>query len=488
MQEPSWKLLKYKIFPRTLSTVKLSEQALRILGELQERNELTVEDLEEEGYDQAMVNRAALELEQKNFIEIKEDEKSSYRLTESGRQVKEKGAPEYRLIERVKKGDTEISDLQDLQIDVALGKARERGWIQIRDGEVELLEPDQKDFNEDSLKKRMKGSEFKEEDKERGLVEEEKRTVRTLAITEEGRKLDIEDVEIEFNVEAEAETPRIGKRHFYKDILGFAREKFVEMGFQEMSGDFVVPSLLNFDALYTAQDHPARELHDTFFMKNPEKSDLSEYGDKVDHIRKTHEEGWTTGSSGWDYDWSREEAEKNVLRTHTTAVSARRLHEIDINEEELPKKLFIIGRNFRNETVDRTHLAGFIQLDGIVVGEDLNFRNLKAYLSEFFEKMGYSEFRLIPSYYPYTEMSTEVQVWDEEEEEWLGMGGAGLFRPEVVKPMLGVEATVLAWGLGVGRIAMKAAGIEDIRELYRNDIEILETTPKWRPKTGGDRV
>lgn len=467
--------------------MKLSEQAIRILDELQESKQLTVEDLEEEGYDQAMVNRAALELEEKNLVEITEDEESSYTLTESGRQVKEKGAPEHRLIERVSEGDTRISDLQDLQIDVALGKARERGWIQIHDGEVELLDPAEEALEEDVLKKRLEESKFKEEYKERGLVEEQLKTVRTLEVTEEGLELDLNDVEMEFNVEAEAETPRIGKKHFYKDILGFAREKFVEMGFQEMSGDFVVPSLLNFDALYTAQDHPARELHDTFFMKNPEKADLSEYGDKVDHIKETHEGGWETGSNGWDYDWSHEEAEKNVLRTHTTAVSARRLHEIDINEEELPKKLFIIGRNFRNETVDRTHLAGFIQLDGIVVGEDLNFKNLKAYLSEFFEKMGYSEFRLIPSYYPYTEMSTEVQVWDEEEEEWLGMGGAGLFRPEVVKPLLGFEATVLAWGLGVGRIAMKAAGIEDIRELYRNDIEILETTPKWRPQSRGEK-
>lgn len=462
--------------------MKLSKQAISILEELQERNELKIEDLEEKGYDQAMVNRAALELEEKGLITLEEDEKASYQLTDSGEKVREKGSPEHRLLQRVDKGDTRISELQDLQIDVALGKARQRGWIQIRDGEVELLEPAEEALEEDKLKQRLKNANFREEDEDRGLVEEELATVRTLKLNDEGAETDLDEVEIEFNVESEAKTPRIGKQHFYKDILGFAREKFVEMGFQEMSGDFVVSSLMNFDALYTAQDHPARDLHDTFFLKNPEKADISEFGGKVENIKQTHEDGWTTGSTGWGYGWSEKEASSNVLRTHTTAVSARRLHEIDINEEELPKKFFIIGRNFRNETVDRTHLPGFIQLDGIVVGEDLNFKNLKAYLSEFFQKMGYDEFRLIPSYYPYTEMSTEVQVWDEEDEEWLGMGGAGLFRPEVVKPLLGFEATVLAWGLGVGRIAMKAAGINDIRELYRNDIEILEETPKWRPK------
>jgi len=459
--------------------VKLSSQALEILEKLKENNgEATVEGLEKQGFDQSMVNRASLELEENDLLNIEEVEEEEKTLSETGKKVLEEGSPEYRLVERVQSGDTHMSDLQDLDLDVALGKARQKSWIQIENGEIELVE----EVDRDTVKQNLESGNFKQSYIDRGLVETEEKIKRTLKLEEKGEKIDLNDVDEYFNVEASVETPRTGKKHFYKDILDFAREKFVEMGFSEMRGDFIVPSLLNFDALYTAQDHPARDLHDTFFMERPESSDLSVYGDKVQHIKETHENGWTTGSKGWGYDWSKDEASRNVLRTHTTAVSARRLHEIDINEEELPKKFFIIGRNFRNETVDRTHLPGFIQLDGIVVGEDLNYRNLKAYLSEFFEKMGYDEFRLIPSYYPYTEMSTEVQVWDEEDEEWLGMGGAGLFRPEVVKPLLGVEATVLAWGLGVGRIAMKAAQIQDIRELYRNDIEILENTPKWRPE------
>lgn len=459
--------------------MKLSSQALEILEKLKENNgEATVEGLEKQGFDQSMVNRASLELEENDLLNIEEVEEEEKTLSETGKKVLEEGSPEYRLVERVQSGDTHMSDLQDLDLDVALGKARQKSWIQIENGEIELVE----EVDRDTVKQNLESGNFKQSYIDRGLVETEEKIKRTLKLEEKGEKIDLNDVDEYFNVEASVETPRTGKKHFYKDILDFAREKFVEMGFSEMRGDFIVPSLLNFDALYTAQDHPARDLHDTFFMERPESSDLSVYGDKVQHIKETHENGWTTGSKGWGYDWSKDEASRNVLRTHTTAVSARRLHEIDINEEELPKKFFIIGRNFRNETVDRTHLPGFIQLDGIVVGEDLNYRNLKAYLSEFFEKMGYDEFRLIPSYYPYTEMSTEVQVWDEEDEEWLGMGGAGLFRPEVVKPLLGVEATVLAWGLGVGRIAMKAAQIQDIRELYRNDIEILENTPKWRPE------
>lgn len=467
--------------------VKLSSQAIQVLKKLKTQPHLSVEELEQKGFDQSMVNRAAIELQAKELVKVEEEEEISRKLTKTGKNVIKNGSPEYNLIKRASEGDKSLSNLQDLNLDVALGKAREKGWIEIQGGAVALTSQGQKALEEDSVKQRLKDKDFEQRDEDRGLVEAHTDTTRMLALTEKGEDTEIENIEEDFNVEARVQTPRIGKKHFYKEILDFAQQKFVEMGFREMKGDFIVPSFLNFDALYTAQDHPARDLHDTFFMEYPEKTDLSEYGEKVQHVKETHEDGWTTGSKGWGYDWSEEEASRNVLRTHTTAVSARRLHEIDINEEELPKKFFIIGRNFRNETVDRTHLPGFIQLDGIVVGEDLNYTHLKGYLSEFFEKMGYEEFRLIPSYYPYTEMSTEVQVYDQEDDEWMGLGGAGLFRPEVVKPLLGFEATVLAWGLGLGRVAMKAAEIQDIRELYRNDIEILERTPKWRPKNRGEK-
>ena len=463
--------------------VKLSSQAIQVLRKLKDDREKSVVEFEEEGFDQATVNRALLELEQKGLADSEEHEEIVQKVTGKGEEVLENNSPEYRVIDRLEGGIIHVSEIDS---EVGIGKAKQRGWIQIDNGKVKKTDKGEK-VDLDPLKEKLENENFDDELEDRGLVESRPEKTKTLKITDKGLDLDLDEVEEDFNVEARAETPRIGKKHFYKEILDFAQEKFVEMGFQQMNGDFIVPSFLNFDALYTAQDHPARDLHDTFFMESPEKADLSEYGDKVQHVKETHENGWTTGGKGWGYDWSEEEASRNVLRTHTTAVSARRLHEIDVNEEELPKKFFCIGRNFRNETVDRTHLPGFIQLDGIVVGEDLNYRNLKGYLSEFFEKMGYEEFRLIPSYYPYTEMSTEVQVWDDEEEEWMGLGGAGLFRPEVVKPMLGFEATVLAWGLGLGRVAMKAAEIQDIRELYRNDIEILEETPKWRPQNRGEQ-
>lgn len=458
--------------------MKLSKQALEVLEKLKTESPKTVEEFSREGFDQSMVNRSALELQEKSLIEFEEEDELEQNLTETGKNVVEEGSPEFQLVDRVREDSKHLSDLQDIELDVALGKARQKGWIEIEDGEV-FITDEGREVTEDKVQIRLSNEEFSEEDEDRGLVETNTLKKRSLVLTSEGENLNLSEVAEEFNITARTKTPRTGKKHFYRNIMDFAKQKWLEMGFEEISGDYVVSSLLNFDALYTPQDHPAREMHDTFFLDVPELADLSEQEELVQRIGSTHENGWSTGSKGWNYDWSEEEAARNVLRTHTTAITAKKLSEID--KEDLPKKYFTLGRNFRNETVDRHHLAEFYQTDGIVVGEDLNFRNLKGYISEFFEKMGYDEFRLIPSYYPYTEMSVEVQVYDEDLEEWIGLGGAGMFRPEVVKPLLGFEAKVLAWGLGIGRIAAGAAELDDIRELYRNDIETLEETPIWRP-------
>lgn len=454
--------------------MKLSSQAKQVLEHLQD-GPATVSELEDEGFDQSMVNRAILELEEQELIEVEEEEEIVQKITEAGENVMENGSPEFRLVEKLRESEpVQMADVENP--DVAVGKGKQKGWIEIREGEIYLSEKGES--AEDEVRNKLESGEFDEELEDRGLVESEIELEKRIKPTEKAVETELSDIEEDFDVEADVRTPRTGKKHFYRQIMDEARQTWLEMGFREMTGDFVVPGFLCFDALYTPQDHPAREMQDTFFMENPEESDLSGYGAAVENVKLTHQDGWTTGSTGWSYDWSMEEAEKNVLRTHTTAVSARKLSELE--KDDLPAKYFDLSRVFRNETVDRHHLAEFYQTDGIVVGEDLNFRNLKAYISEFFERMGFDEFRLIPSYYPYTEMGVEVQVYDEDAEEWIGLGGAGMFRPEVVKPMLGFEATVLAWGLGIGRIAMRSAGLEDIRELYRNDIELIENTPKWR--------
>lgn len=458
--------------------MKLSQQAKKVFERLKSAKQLKFQELEEQGLDQSMVARASKELEEKGLAEAESEEEVAYELTKKGKNVIREGSPEFRLVEILEDGPKEFSEI-NIPADIAVGKARSKGWIEIEDGNVTLTEKGQK-IEEDEVAQQLQNESFGADHVERGLVERLTETTRTLKLTRKGEQVKPENIEEEFNVEADAEPEEIGKKHFYRQVMDEAKDVWLEMGFQEMEGDYVVPGFTCFDSLFIAQDHPSRDLQDTFFVEDPEISDLDEFGDLVEEIKQTHEDGWETGSRGWGYDWSRKEASRNVLRTHTTAASAEKL--MDLEDEDLPAKYFIISRAFRNETVDRTHLADFDQAEGIVVGKDLNFAHLKGYLTEFFEKMGYDEFRLVPTYYPYTEMSVEIQVWDDEEDEWLGMGGSGLFRPEVVEPLLGFEATVLAWGLGIGRIGMGAAELEDIRGLYSNDKEKIYETPLWSPK------
>lgn len=457
--------------------MKLSQQAKKVFERLKSAKQLHFQELVDEGLDQSMVARSAKELEDKGLVEIEAEEEVAYELTKKGRNVIREGSPEYRLVEILEDGPKEFSEI-NIPADVAVGKARKKGWIDIDDGEVRLTEEGNL-VDEDEVVQQLKNENFGADHVDRGLVERITENTRTLKLTRKGEQVKTENIEEEFNVGAEAEPPTTGKKHFYRQVMDQAKDVWLEMGFQEMQGDYIVPGFTCFDSLFIAQDHPSRDLQDTFFVEDPEASNLDEFGGLVEEIKHAHEDGGETGSTGWGYNWSREQASRNVLRTHTTATSAEKLMELE--EEDLPAKYFIISRAFRNETVDRTHLAEFDQADGIVVGKDLDFSNLKGYLTEFFEKMGYDEFRLVPTYYPYTEMSVEIQVWDEEENEWLGMGGSGLFRPEVVEPLLGFEATVLAWGLGIARIGMGAGELDDIRGLYSNDKQKISETPLWSP-------
>ncbi|MGC9309109.1 MAG: phenylalanine--tRNA ligase subunit alpha [Candidatus Nanoarchaeia archaeon] len=276
-----------------------------------------------------------------------------------------------------------------------------------------------------------------------------------------------------------SQAPRIygGKRHFVNQATDYAKRIWLDMGFKEMEGDLIQNSFWNFDALFTAQDHPAREMQDTFYL--PAEGKLPE-GDKkyniVEEVKKAHE-GKLVGK-GWQQAWDREKAKKLLLRTHTTCLSARTLKKIAENQE-FPAKYFALGRCFRNETVDWKHGFEFNQTEGIVVDENANFRQLLGYLKEFFKKMGFEEIRIRPAYFPYTEPSLEIEVWHPEKNEWVELGGAGMFRPEVTIPFFGKHIPVLAWGPGFDRIIMDFFKITDLRDMYRNDINKLREMRFW---------
>ncbi|MEM4271694.1 MAG: phenylalanine--tRNA ligase subunit alpha, partial [Candidatus Pacearchaeota archaeon] len=274
----------------------------------------------------------------------------------------------------------------------------------------------------------------------------------------------------------QAQVPRIygGKRHFVNEAIERGRRIWLDMGFKEMTGQKTVTSFWNFDALFTAQDHPVREMHDTFFIKNV-KGALPDK-ELVKKVREAHETG-VGKSKGWQYKWNEELAKKVLLRTHTTILSAQTLSKL--KKSDLPAKFFAIGKCFRNETVDWGHGFEFNQTEGIVIDPNANLRHLIGYLTEFAKKMGYNKIKIQPSYFPYTEPSLEGYVWNEEKKQWMEVLAAGIFRPEVTIPLLGVPYPVLAWGPGFDRLMMMAYAISDMRELYANDIKKLRDIKKW---------
>jgi phenylalanyl-tRNA synthetase alpha chain len=200
----------------------------------------------------------------------------------------------------------------------------------------------------------------------------------------------------------------------------------------------------------------------------------------VKAVKDAHE-GRVSGSKGWNSEWREDDAKKIVLRTHTTVLSAHTLSYLGNlkNIKDKTGKFFAVGKCFRNETVDWSHGFEFNQTEGIVIDKNANFRNLLGYLKEFYLKMGFADIKFVPSYFPYTEPSVEIYAYNSLNKVWIEVGGAGIFRPEVVIPLLGEYIPVLAWGPGFDRMIMNNYGIKDLREMYSNDITKLREMKFW---------
>ena len=325
----------------------------------------------------------------------------------------------------------------------------------------------------------------------KGLIVVEQRVSRSWTLTEVGSAVDVstlDEVELigdvtpellqgdgwrdarfkPFDVNAPAPTPSGGRPHPMQALIETIRSVFLEMGFSEIEGDFVQSAGWNMDALFIPQSHPARTMQDTFYLSEPEQVEVdSEY---LDLWAKVHEHGHDTGSRGWGGEFDRDEARKALLRTHTTVNTVRHI----ADNPHQPCRVFGIGRVFRQESIDRTHLPEFYQIEGIIHEAEANLPMLISTLKTFYSKMGFPDVRVRPAYFPYTEPSVEVDVmW---KGEWLELGGSGIFRPEVTEP-LGTEWPVCAWGLGLERLAMLILELDDIRELYLPDLEKLRRMP-----------
>lgn len=260
------------------------------------------------------------------------------------------------------------------------------------------------------------------------------------------------------------------KIHPYRRLIEQMRQIFLEMGFAEIKGGIIQSSFWNFDALFQPQDHPARDMQDTFHLDSTCELP-AEYFEKVAAM---HEHGGEIDSCGWGGTWDKELSRRNVLRTHTTSVTVKYLADHPIS----PVKAFCIDRAYRRETIDPTHTPEFEQLEGVVMDKDMSFADLLGLLAEFYHRMGFEEVRFRPGYFPYTEPSVEPEVYVDGL-GWVELGGAGVFRREVSEP-LGIKDPVLAWGLGVSRLAMLKLGLKDLRLLYQSDIDWLRKSEVCR--------
>lgn len=267
-----------------------------------------------------------------------------------------------------------------------------------------------------------------------------------------------------YNVNTPPSRVLLGRHSPYSNFLDGVKDKLVSIGFEEFDGPLVETDFWNCDALFMPQFHAARDIHDVYYVADPVRAKEIEQP-YLDQVAATHKDGWKTGSRGWGYDFDKDFTKRLILRSQGTVLSAKTLP-----NAKIPGKYFGILRCFRYDKVDATHLSDFYQTEGIVLGEDVNLRTLLGLLKMFAEEVaGATEVMYVPGYFPFTEPSVEVHI-KHPVLGWFELGGAGIFRPEVTKP-LGIDVPVLAWGLGIDRMALMSLGLNDLRELFSPDIE-----------------
>lgn len=227
-----------------------------------------------------------------------------------------------------------------------------------------------------------------------------------------------------------------------------AYEVFSSLGFEIAAGPELESEWYNFDVLNVPKDHPARDMQDTFWVKTSPQTPL---------LNK--ERGRGRGEF--------------VLRTHTTNVTARALEKAG-KDGRIPAAFISIGKVFRNEATDATHEMQFFQIDGAMVGENINIAHLKGVLTHFYKKMLGNDVKIEfrPSYFPFVEPGLEV--WAKFKDRWLEVMGCGMLHPNVLKN-IGLDPAKIqgfAFGGGLDRIAMVKWGIPDVRLFYQGDLRL----------------
>jgi phenylalanyl-tRNA synthetase alpha chain len=446
-------------------------------------------------------------LASRNMVEYETMERDAYVLTPEGEEIAANGSHEAKVFQAVLAAmdGLKIGDLPGIvgkeNAKVGQGNAFKRGWIK---KDKDVLRANTKSIVDETQQQLLivKNTQTLDDEKAKADLRRRKLIIQHKVITfriSKGPKFAKEFVKEETDLTAEmlangswktatlkpynfkakgAPTPA-GALHPLNKVRQEFRNIFFEMGFEEMpTNRFVETGFWNFDALYVPQQHPARDLQDTFYISDPATADPPredplndphrpksvqpasaattekplDYKEYWDNVRQVHENG-KYGSIGYRYPWNPDEALRLVLRTHTTSVSTYVLHKLAANPR--PARYFSIDRVFRNEAVDATHLAEFHQIEGVIADFGLTLGGLIGFMEVFFAKMGIHQLRFKPAYNPYTEPSMEIFGYHEGLGKWVEIGNSGMFRPEMLEPMgIPKDMRVYGWGLSLERPTM----------------------------------
>ncbi|MBN1698065.1 MAG: phenylalanine--tRNA ligase subunit alpha [Spirochaetales bacterium] len=458
-------------------------------------------------------------LSQKGLIEEKEREKIVwYELTDCGKEYHENGTPEERILNLLEKETAlHLPDMaKKLSIDMkdigsAFGALSKEGILSMDENKRALIKDPSKKGALEAIRtlidhvaheKKVRAGSLNERQREivsenskkrgssKGIFRINEHDEVTFMLTDKGARIrkELRDKGItgeetgvltqdmlksgewrtkgfrSYNIDIPPVRVLLGRKNPYVDFLELLKDKLVSLGFEEYDGPLLETEFWNSDALFMPQFHSARDIHDVFYIKEPQYAKKIEQP-YLDNVAKTHEDGWKTGSRGWKYGFDKNFTRRMILRSQGTVLSARAL-----TRAKIPGKYFGVVRCFRPDTVDATHAADFYQTEGIVLGEEVNLKNLLGLLKIFAEEVaGAKEVKYVPAYFPFTEPSVEVHI-KHDVLGWFELGGSGIFRPEVTEP-LGIHVPVLAWGLGIDRMALMSLGLSDLRDLFTSDIE-----------------
>ena len=449
----------------------------KIITSLKDNPKQTPENLEKSTkLSPDQIRRGIEWLKLKELANVDESKSTIVTLGKNGKESLEKGLPERRLLDLLKT-KSKLSDLQKELGPVfgpAMGLARKNNWVEAAEDAITLKNPPDVLPGEKSLKQigysKLSVDELDSDDlsgllKRPDFVVEEVVKTKQISLTDSAKSLNLDASSGGIDVEAKVPEVFVARTHPLKDTIDEIREIFVTLGFSEIYGNMTQSSFWNFDALFTPQDHPARELQDTFYLDGISAKKIAT-PEQIKKVSDSHKKNWR-------YQWDINEARKMVLRTHTTCVTIKHLAETKPDEA----RVFSLGRVFRNEKVSYKHLVEFNQIEGVVVGKDANLRNLMGIQREFYKRIGITKIKFWPTFFPYTEPSLQTMVYNERLGKWVELFGMGIFRPEVTKP-LGITKPVLAWGGGIERIAMLKYGLDDVREFYNNNLSWLRSATK----------